>query len=498
MAGHSCVAPVLPAFAGEFGASATEVGTTLSAFALARLLLNVPLGRAADAPSVGRKPLLVAGAAATAVGMLGSAFAPDLPTLLAWRFVAGAGSAAYAAGSHAMLADLSVLETRARILGANQAGVLAGAALGPALGGLVAAEFGTRAPFALVAGGAALAAAHAHVFVRETLSRVREGDGEAERGRRGAEAEADLDAGLDSREERSEGSEGSEGSERASAFVRRERVGEEGGAPRRRVVEPPSPSLGALLTTTPFASACALNAALFFSGAGGRATLLPLLASERFAFGPAETGAAFAGMALASLLSIGPGAAMADRLVTVGDDRRNRPAATSPAATSPADTRDHPDVARSDDDGVAGAASRSTVPSSGRTRLIFPCVAASSAAMVSTACSDTSPAFVGSALAWAGAHSLMGPAPSARAADVAPRRIRGAALSAFRTSGDLGMMLGPVALGALADEIGTGAALGANAAAVAAAGAAFHWANHRTRTSASGGDGRKAREGGGT
>ena len=65
-------------------------------------------------------------------------------------------------------------------------------------------------------------------------------------------------------------------------------------------VEPPSPSLGALLTTTPFASACALNAALFFSGAGGRATLLPLLASERFAFGPAETGAAFAGMALAT------------------------------------------------------------------------------------------------------------------------------------------------------------------------------------------------------
>ena len=117
--------------------------------------------------------------------------------------------------------------------------------------------------------------------------------------------------------------------------------------------------------------------------------------------------------------------------------------------------------------------------------------------MVSTACSDTSPAFVGSALAWAGAHSLMGPAPSARAATW--RRGGSAARAgAFRTSGDLGMMLGPVALGALADEIGTGAALGANAAAVAAAGAAFHWANHRTRTSASGRGGRKAREGGGT
>ena len=257
-----------------------------------------------------------------------------------------------------------------------------------------------------------MAAAHAHVVVRETLARAK-GDGEAELGRssrrRGAETEADsgFGAGLESREEGPEGSEGSKGSERSSAFVRRERVGDEGGTPRMSV-EPPSPSLGALLTTTPFASACALNAALFFSGAGGRATLLPLLASERFEYGPAETGAAFAGMALASLLSIGPGAAMADRLVTVGD-RRSRLVAT----------REHPDGARSAEDGVDGSAARSVVSSSGRTRLIFPCVAASSAAMLSTACSDSSPAFVGSALAWAGAHSP--PRRSRRRVDVPGR-----------------------------------------------------------------------------
>ena len=48
MAGHSCVAPVLPMFAEEFGASAAQVGATLSAFALARLVLNVPFGALAD------------------------------------------------------------------------------------------------------------------------------------------------------------------------------------------------------------------------------------------------------------------------------------------------------------------------------------------------------------------------------------------------------------------------------------------------------------------
>ena len=71
MAGHSCVAPVLPMFAEEFGASAAQVGATLSAFALARLVLNVPFGSLAD--SIGRKPLMVAGPLITAAGMLGSA-----------------------------------------------------------------------------------------------------------------------------------------------------------------------------------------------------------------------------------------------------------------------------------------------------------------------------------------------------------------------------------------------------------------------------------------
>ena len=289
--------PVLPAFAGEFRRERDGGGHHPERVRPREALVKRPAEphRAAAPPPSAANRSSSPAAAAAAVGMLGSAFAPT-----SRRSSRGGSSPARGARrtprGRTRCSRTWASETRARILGANQAGVLAGAALGPALGGLVAAEFGTRAPFALVAGGAALAAAHAHVFVRETLSRVREGDGEAERGRRGAEAEADLDAGLDSREERSEGSEGSEGSERASAFVRRERVGEEGGAPRRRVVEPPSPSLGALLTTTPFASACALNAALFFSGAGGRATLLPLLASERFAFGPAETGAAFAGI----------------------------------------------------------------------------------------------------------------------------------------------------------------------------------------------------------
>ena len=169
MAGHSCVAPVLPLFADEFGATAAQVGMTLSAFAAARLVLNVPCGVIADRH--GRKPLIVAGPLITAVGMMGSAACTGLPELFFWRFIAGAGSAVYMAGAQALLADESTPANRARVLGANQAAVLAGAAVGPALGGLMSGvmELGVRSPFVAVGMTCALAWWHAARTVPETL-----------------------------------------------------------------------------------------------------------------------------------------------------------------------------------------------------------------------------------------------------------------------------------------------------------------------------------------
>jgi MFS family permease len=91
MAGQGVVAPILPAFAQSFGGSTFVIGLTLTSFALARMVLNVPLGLLSDRR--GRRVLLVGGPVVTAVGMFGSGFAPDIWQLLAWRFVAGAGSA---------------------------------------------------------------------------------------------------------------------------------------------------------------------------------------------------------------------------------------------------------------------------------------------------------------------------------------------------------------------------------------------------------------------
>lgn len=178
-----------------------------------------------------------------------------------------------------------------------------------------------------------------------------------------------------------------------------------------------------LLRRRDFLAVSGLNAALFFSGAGGRATLLPLLAVQEHGYTPAGLGALFTAMAATSALGIGPGAFLSDLF--------------------------------------------------GRTRVIAPCVAASAVAVAVVGTATDPNVFLGAAIAWALAHSLMGPAPAAYAMEVSPERGRAVALSAYRTFGDVGLLVGPVALGALADCVGVGPALAANGWVLAASAFAF-------------------------
>ena len=69
MAGQGAVGPALPFYAVKFGASATVVELTLTIFAFARLVLNIPAGLLAD--HLERKSLLVGDPAISAIGMFG-------------------------------------------------------------------------------------------------------------------------------------------------------------------------------------------------------------------------------------------------------------------------------------------------------------------------------------------------------------------------------------------------------------------------------------------
>lgn len=150
--------PVLPIFATELGLGATGIGALMAAPAVARLALNLPLGRLAD--TWGRKPLMQYGTLVTATGSIGTGLLmhSGLPAVLGARLLVGAGSASSMTGSQAMMADLtdSAPQHRATIMAA-QGMILSGVwVAGPALGGYLAEFWGIQNSFFIAGVGIAL------------------------------------------------------------------------------------------------------------------------------------------------------------------------------------------------------------------------------------------------------------------------------------------------------------------------------------------------------
>ena len=148
--GFGCVVPVLPLFATSMGLGPTGVGTILSTSALARLLMNIPMGRAAD--KLGRKPVMVAGGATIAMASVATGVCWDLNSLLACRLAVGCGGSAATAATGAYMADLTapIPDQRAKLFGAQNTIVSLAYAVGPAIGGSLCDLCGARNMFFVV------------------------------------------------------------------------------------------------------------------------------------------------------------------------------------------------------------------------------------------------------------------------------------------------------------------------------------------------------------
>ena len=295
MLGHGIMTPVLPQFCDMLGCSGLELGAAISAFGLARLVLNVPVSIGAD--RFGRKPLLVAGPLINSVGMLGCGTASCIEELVAWRLVAGAGNSAYLGAAQLWLSDIATPETRARIIGANHSALLCGVSAGPALGGFVADAAGSlHAPFFVVGVGAAAAGMQAS-RLPETRRVIRNNPNDEENnGARGAEGESGQKKTLGGGEEAMQ-----RGASSSPSPWSRE--------PR----EPPSTlALAHALVSDPsFGSASIANFTSFTLRQGGRNVLLSLFAMHTFEYGPGDLGLLYAAMAGIDLLMLAPSAHLA-------------------------------------------------------------------------------------------------------------------------------------------------------------------------------------------
>lgn len=184
-----------------------------------------------------------------------------------------------------------------------------------------------------------------------------------------------------------------------------------------------SRQLGMLVKRSDFWSVCFLNSALFFAGAGGRGAVLPILAISH-GMDAQNLGMLFSAMATTSLIGLVP----SSKLITTFGARN----------------------------------------------VIAPTTVLSSLAVMAIAGSSTDVGFAAACVSWAAASSIMGAAPLTFVAEISPRKASGAALSIYRNSGDVGLLLGPVLSGLAVDFFGSEVALAMNASVLVSAALAFH------------------------
>jgi len=140
---------VAPKIKAEFGISDTQLGALATAFTLVYGVAALPFGVWADRGI--RKNIVAIGVGIWSVATLLSGAVANAGQLYAARAVLGVGEAGYYPAGTSLLVDYVPRERRAWVMGIWNVGASVGAAVGFALGGLVADHYGWRAAFYMTA-----------------------------------------------------------------------------------------------------------------------------------------------------------------------------------------------------------------------------------------------------------------------------------------------------------------------------------------------------------
>jgi len=178
-----------------------------------------------------------------------------------------------------------------------------------------------------------------------------------------------------------------------------------------------------LLRNRNYLLVCLVSMVIFFTRSGSQNTILPLLGSERLGIGPEKLGYAFTSIAVINLLTISVSGILCDRL--------------------------------------------------GRKMAIVPSCILCGAAIVSYTLGRNYGHFILSSLLLGLGTGVGGPAPAAYVSDLDLPGGRGLMMGVFRTVSDIGLVLGPIVLGAISDALSYDAALRLNGLLFVTVGIAF-------------------------
>lgn len=163
MLGLGIIAPIMPLYVRDFGASGIELGLVLAAFSVSRLILGPLNGHLSD--RVNRKRLIVGGLALYTLVSLAYVMAQSLWQVALLRLLQGAASTLVTPIAQAYVGDRTAPGREGRTMNMFYTSLFLGMGLGPLLGGHLAEQFGLRAPFYAMALLAVLALAGVALFV---------------------------------------------------------------------------------------------------------------------------------------------------------------------------------------------------------------------------------------------------------------------------------------------------------------------------------------------
>ncbi len=162
------LAPILPRISEQLRIPEARLGGLVTGYSVAVGVVALLAGPVSD--RVGRRRMLLAGAAAMSAGLALHAAAGGFGALLAVRVLTGAGGGVLTGATAAYVADAFPAERRGWANGWVASGMAVGQVVGIPLGTVLAAGWGFRLPFVAFAGAMALAFAAVWRWVPEAGS----------------------------------------------------------------------------------------------------------------------------------------------------------------------------------------------------------------------------------------------------------------------------------------------------------------------------------------